>query len=210
MEIPYYYQQRIQDLEDNIQKNLKLHKELEDELRLTIDPTLREKYTRDIKRQQQSVTKYEQELVELQQNLQCTFFARNQQADSKLEHINTRLNILRSSQILIYEDLRKQLDENQLFLNQKLQDALDANQLSETQMEKMLALLEEHIPSLISNPEAIADVIKDPKLDIKQKLKVTLPIVPLLAKYEGEFELESEFNLKSAWKKLIAKLQKKN
>ena len=49
--------------------------------------------------------------------------------------------------------------------------------------------------------------IKDPELDVKQKLKVTLPIVPMLVEYEGEFELGSGFNIRSAWERLIAKLR---
>ena len=130
-----------------------------------------------------------------------------QEVGIQLRQMDTKLNILISGQVAIYEDLLNKLDANQLALTQKLQDSLDANQVSEPQRKQMLAVLEKRIPSLPPSQAAIAEVIKDPELDVKQKLKVTLPIVPMLVEYKGEFELGSGFNIKSAWEQLVAKLR---
>ena len=195
MTFPEYYQQRLEDLENNIKQDLELLKDYQDELRYTTDPRLIRKYRREIVRQEESVSGYKKEYTELQQEWVGTPSSQMQEVGIQLRQMDAKLNIL------------LQLNETQLVLTQKLQDALDANQVSEPQMQQMLAVLEERIPSLSPSQAAIAEVIKDPELDVKQKLKVTLPIVPMLVEYEGEIELGSGFNIKSAWERLVAKLR---
>ncbi len=207
MTFPECYQKRLEDLEDNIKQDLELLKDYDDELRYTTDPRLKARYRREITRQENSVSRYKQEYNRLQQELTGKPSPQMQEVGIQLRQMDAKLNILLSGQVAIYEDLLKQLDQNQLVLTQKLQDALDANQVSEPQMQQMLAVLEERIPSLPPSQAAIAEVIKDPELDVKQKLKVTLPIVPMLVEYEGEFELGSGFNIKTAWEQLVAKLR---
>ena len=207
MTFPECYQKRLEDLEDNIKQDLELLKDYDDELRYTTDPRLKARYRREITRQENSVSRYKQEYNRLQQELTGQPSPQMQEVGIQLRQMDAKLNILLSGQVAIYEDLLKQLDQNQLVLTQKLQDALDANQVSEPQMQQMLAVLEERIPSLPPSQAAIAEVIKDPELDVKQKLKVTLPIVPMLVEYEGEFELGSGFNIKTAWEQLVAKLR---
>ncbi len=207
MTLPAYYQQRLKDLEDNIKQDLELLKDYQDELRYTNDPRLIRKYRREIVRQEEYVARYKKEYAELQQEWVGTPSSQMQEVGIQLRQMDTKLNILLSGQVTIYEDLLNQLDATQLALTHKLQNAVDANQVSEPQMQQMLAVLEERIPSLPPSQAAIAEVIKDPELDVKQKLKVTLPIVPMLVEYEGEFELGSGFNIRSAWKRLVAKLR---
>ncbi len=48
----------------------------------------------------------------------------------------------------------------------------------------------------------VAEIADDPGLDVKHKLKLTIPIVPLLLNYEGELELSSGLNLRKAWQSL--------
>jgi hypothetical protein len=77
-------------------------------------------------------------------------------------------------------------------------------------MQQMLAVLEEGIPALPpSSQAAVTEIIKSPALDAKHKITVTLPIVPLLINYEGELELGTGFNIKSAWEQAINKLRRK-
>lgn len=47
-----------------------------------------------------------------------------------------------------------------------------------------------------------AEVVSAPGLDVKHKLKVTIPILPALVAYEGEMELGGGLNLEEAWKAL--------
>ncbi len=203
-----FYRNRLQDLADNIAKELELLKEYEDELRYMTDPRTKARYRKEIERQQESVACYKQEYLKLQQEWSGTRSTQMQEVASQLRQMDAKLNFLLSGQVVIYEDLLKQLSETQLVLTQKLQDALDAKQISGLQMQQMLAVLEERIPSLPPSQAAVAEIIKDPELDVKQKLKITLPIVPMLVEYEGELELGSGFNIKSVWEQLVAKLRR--
>lgn len=225
------FHQRLQDLEDHIAQEQELLKEFEEVLGDETDPRIQRKYRRDIKRQQKSVAGYRQEYNELQQELTGQPSARMQEMGNQLQQMDAKLNILLSSQVAIYENLDKmrqdlllrydateqatikavaqQLDQNQLVLTQNLLDALEANQVSEQQMQQMLAVLEERVPALPSSQAAVAEIIKAPELDAKHKLKVTLPLVPFLVDYEGELELGTGFNIKLAWEQLLTKLGRK-
>lgn len=230
---PNFYQKRLQDLEDNIAKEQELLKDYEEALNLEDDPRRIKKYSREIERQRQSVTLYQQEFAELEQKL--TNSPSNQmqiqKIENQLQQMDAKLNILLSGQVVIYEDLNQmrqallnrynegekviigtiaqKLEKNQLLLTQKLLDALENNQVSEQQMQEMLAVLEGLIPSLPPSQATVAEIIKDPQLDTKHKLKFTLPIIPMLVEYEGELELGSGFNIKSAWEQLLTKLRRK-
>ncbi len=86
---------RLQDLEVNIEQDLKLLKEYEEQLRYEKDPRQLEGIRRDIQRQRESVRKYRQEYEEL--NKKGTFpQAQNisnllQQQEAKLDEVNKLL-----------------------------------------------------------------------------------------------------------------------
>ena len=225
------FHQRLQDLDKHISQEQELLREFEEVLREERDPRTKARYRRDIERQQESVAGYRQEYNELQQELIGQHPARMQEMGNQLQQMDAKLNILLSSQVAIYENLdqmrqdlllrydateqatiqavAQQLNQNQLVLTQNLLDALEANQVSEQQMQQMLEVLEERVPALPPSQAAVAEIIKDPELDAKHKLKVTLPLVPFLVDYEGELELGSGFNIKSAWEQLLTKLRRK-
>ncbi len=199
---------RLTHLEENIARCLDLLQELEKGLSVTNFPVDSRRYRDEIVRQENFIAEYKEEYAKLQQKLTGQPSAPQiKNVGNQLQQMDAKLNLLLIVQGRIYKDLLNELDAIELDLTQKLQDALDSNQVSEPQMQQMLALLEERIPSLTPNQAAIAKVIKDPELDAKHKLKVTLPIVPMLVKYEGELELGSGFNIRSAWDQLVAKLQ---
>lgn len=223
--------QRLQDLEGHITQEQELLREFEEVLRDETNPRVKAGYRRDIERQKESVAGYRQEHNELQQELASQPSDRMQEMGTQLQQMDAKLNILLSSQVAIYENLDRMrqdlllrydvteqatidavaqhLDRNQLVLTQNLLDALESNQVSEQQMQQMLVALEERIPALPPSQAAIAEIIKAPELDARHKLKVTLPLVPFLVDYEGELELGSGFNIKSAWEQLLTKLRRK-
>jgi hypothetical protein len=220
--------QRLKDLEDHIAQEQELLREFEEVLSDETNPRIQRKYRCDIERQQKSVAGYRQEYNELQQELAGQPSAQMQEMGNQLQQMDTKLNILLCNQVAIYENLDRmrqdlllrydateqatieavaqQLDRNQLLLTQNLLDALDANQVSEPQIQQMLAVLAERVPALPPSQAAVAEIIKDPTLDARHKLKVTLPLVPFLVEYEGELELGSGFNIKLAWEQLLTKL----
>ena len=55
---------------------------------------------------------------------------------------------------------------------------------------------------LVESARQVTELASAPGLDIKHKLKVTIPIVPVLLSYEGAFELGSRLNLEAAWRAL--------
>lgn len=48
----------------------------------------------------------------------------------------------------------------------------------------------------------VAHVIQAPTADLKQKLKLSIPLIPLVLSYETEFNLNLAANLKVAWERL--------
>jgi len=48
----------------------------------------------------------------------------------------------------------------------------------------------------------VAQVIQAPTADLKQKLKLSIPLIPLILYYETEFNLNITANLKTAWERL--------
>ena len=222
------FQQRLTDLLDNITQDQKLLKEFEEELTVEQNPRTLKKYKKEIKRQQESIDNYRQEYTELEQQLigistpQIQVVGNQLQIiENQLQQIDAKLNIVlinQDSLLLRYQVSEQailrvfieQLNQTQLAFTENMLNAVAANQVSESEMLQMLAVLESRIPSLPSSSQAeIAEIIKSPELDTRHKITVTLPIVPFLINYEGELELGTGFNIKSAWEFIIKKLGRK-
>jgi hypothetical protein len=222
------FQQRLTDLLDNITQDQKLLKEFEEELTVEQNPRTLKKYKKEIKRQQESIDNYRQEYTELEQQLtgiptpQIQVVGNQLQIiENQLQQIDAKLNIVlinQDSLLLRYQVSEQailrvfieQLNQTQLAFTENMLNAVAANQVSESEMLEMLAVLESRIPSLPSSSQAeIAEIIKSPELDTRHKITVTLPIVPFLINYEGELELGTGFNIKSAWEFIIKKLGRK-
>jgi hypothetical protein len=222
------FQQRLTDLLDNITQDQKLLKEFEEELTVEDNPRTLKKYKKEIKRQQESIDNYRQEYTELEQQLtgiptpQIQVVGNQLQIiENQLQQIDAKLNIVlinQDSLLLRYQVSEQailrvfieQLNQTQLAFTENMLNAVAANQVSESEMLQMLAVLESRIPSLPSSSQAeIAEIIKSPELDTRHKITVTLPIVPFLINYEGELELGTGFNIKSAWELVMQKLGRK-
>ena len=222
------FQQRLTDLLDNITQDQKLLKEFEEELTVEQNPRTLKKYKKEIKRQQESIDNYKQEYTELEQQLigisppQIQVVGNQLQIiENQLQQIDAKLNIVlinqdslliryQVSEQAILRVFIEQLNQTQLAFTENMLNAVAANQVSESEMLQMLAVLESRIPSLPSSSQAeIAEIIKSPELDTRHKITVTLPIVPFLINYEGELELGTGFNIKSAWELVMQKLGRK-
>ena len=229
---PEFFQQRLKDLEDNLKQELIRLKDYEDGLRDKTGSELKVRYRQYIEERRYYIAQYQHEYQELQQYLNSSSSLQTPNVTSQFQQIDEKLNILIINQGAIADGLEKtrqdllnrydsseqvmvgeiaqQLDRFQLALTQKLLYAMEANLVSEQQMQEMLAVVEKRTPCLpASQAEKVAKVIKDPEIDSTHKLKVSLPIVPLLVEYEGTIELGSGLNLKTVWEQLIAKLRRK-
>jgi hypothetical protein len=143
---------------------------------------------------------------------------------AQIDQMDAKLNLVLSGQVEVYQQqqallqqydantqavigaIAQQLDQTQLALSKTLLNALDAGALSELEMEQMVAVLEQRLPVLMPAQTEVANIINDPGLETKHKLKVCVPIIPFLLDYEGEVELGSGFNIRNAWERVKAKL----
>lgn len=113
----------------------------------------------------------------------------------------------------------ERLDQNQVATVEAMLDAIESDRISESQLQETLAAVEEALSeiqqcrtgvpdsALAGEVEQLTEVVKAPELDVKHKLKVTAPIIPLILSYEGEVELGSGLNLEAAWQRLVAKVR---
>ena len=60
---------------------------------------------------------------------------------------------------------------------------------------------------MMTEAKSLSEVVDDPKLDVTHKLKVSIPIIPLILSYETEVGLKSGLNLKAAWLRLKARVR---
>lgn len=56
--------------------------------------------------------------------------------------------------------------------------------------------------SLAQEANMIVETISAPGLDVRHRLKLTVPIIPILLAYEGEVEFNIRASLEAIWKKL--------
>ena len=109
-----------------------------------------------------------------------------------------------------------QLDQVQLTTVQGVLNAIETerfplSQLQDTltALQQMLSEIQQHDiilgdPTITDALEQVAETVAAPQLDVKHRLMITLPIIPLILSYEGEIELNSGLNLEAAWQRLVA------
>jgi len=224
---------RLQQLADNIRQDLNLLKEYEDELRYEGEPRHKEKYLREIKRQRESLTSYQQEYEELQKQVTGEPPAEMvdtadllRQMDAKLDDVLRDLNDLRKT-LLARFDLSEQaiitaivlrLNQTQLATVQSILEVIEANRVPQNELQETLNAVQQALleirqkesglydSQLVSETKSLSEVVDDPKLDVNHKLKVSIPIIPLILSYETEVELKSGLTLKKAWEGLKARM----
>jgi hypothetical protein len=223
---PEILKKRLIDIVDNIDQDQKLLKDFKDALRYEDDPLRQAKYRRSISRIKESLAQHEQEYDEVRQQVlvkeqSAEFELQLQQIDEKLNlilggQVATYQNLIQMRQVLLsrysqterhlVEAVAEQLSQGQLLITQTLLNAIEENKVSEPEMKQVLLLLEERVQALPSSHSSIANLIKDPGLDVKHKLKVAIPLIPFVLDYEGEIELGTGLNLETVWKGVLAKL----
>lgn len=110
--------------------------------------------------------------------------------------------------------LLARLDAQELALTNAILDALETSALPAAELDQHLAAialaLEEirqaadriEDRQLAAGAAEVAEAIAAPGLDIKHKLKLGFPIIPLILAYEGEVELSGRLNLEATWEAL--------
>lgn len=222
-------EQRLQDLEDNLARERDLLKQYEEVLSYEDEPRRIARCRREIQRQKETIAGYVEEYTELAQQPQQPTSGQLQRLGDELQALDRKIDLLLGGQTAIFTNLdnlrqdvlsrydegeraaiapiARQLSSSQLVLTQQLLDAVERDLVTEQQMSQMLTLVEQRLPSPAEEQSRVVSVpLQDPKTSTKHKLKLTLPLIPTLVKYESEIELGNGFNLKSAWNKLIEAL----
>jgi len=114
----------------------------------------------------------------------------------------------------ILSSVFERLDKDKLEIVNDLLDAVQENKVSEDLTEETLKAARDLITELRSTQicdaeiakgvDSWEDAINSPELKVENKIKVTIPIIPLLLTYEGSYNFETGMKLDDAWKKLKA------
>lgn len=106
------------------------------------------------------------------------------------------------------------LDQHDLALVQTVLNTIEQVSEADGQLAATLAAIEEMLPKIQgqldnladfargSQLEQAAEIVRDPTLEVKHKLKVAIPIIPMLLSYETELEISAGVNLKRLWDKV--------
>jgi hypothetical protein len=121
------------------------------------------------------------------------------------------------SEQVIISAIVQQLDQNQLATVQSILDEIETHSVPENELQETLSALQKALLEirqtglndlqLVSGAKSLSEVVDDPKLDVTHKLKVSIPIIPLILSFETEVELKSGLNLKTAWQRLKARVR---
>ncbi|MEW6735616.1 MAG: hypothetical protein AB1489_30270 [Acidobacteriota bacterium] len=232
--IPSYLVQRIAQLENNIKKDYELLNRIEAALRVEDSPKRQAKYELDIAELKASAGRYEKEYQELLAKVSPQQTSQLQNIQVELQKMDTKLDLVIASQAAIYKHLDnmqqellaryelgerelvatlfEKLDQDKLILIRAMIEGLDANLITQQETQQLLTTVQSSMVALEQQNVAIPvnqlleDAIKDPSLDVRHRLKICLPIIPLILQYEGELEIGSGTNLGNLWKQLVAKV----
>jgi septal ring factor EnvC (AmiA/AmiB activator) len=156
------------------------------------------------------------------------------QMDAKLDNVQRRLEDIEdnlkdlrktllarldASERVIISAIVQQLDQNQLAIVQSILDEIGTHSVPENELQETLSALQQALleirqteiglydSQLVSGAKDLSEMVDDPKLDVTHKLKVSIPIIPLILSYETEVELKSGVNLKAAWQRLKVRVR---
>lgn len=222
------WSQRLDVLRNHISEDQALLKGYEDILRYDEDPRRQANARHNIERLRNSITSFQHEYDELRKQVTGELPQAMSEIGVQLEEMGDKLDILlenvsdlRQTLLLRYHASEQgiiaaityRLDQTQLAPMRAILDALETDQLPETEIRQLIAItqqvpafLQQH-PITFPEQQAVTQIITTPTLDMKHKLKMTIPIIPYLLSYEGEWALGSGVNLKAVWQRLVARVR---
>lgn len=219
-------QRRLDDLASNITRDLDLLKEYEDALAFEDDPRRKARNRRAIEELRASASTYQAEydglllLVSGVQQPQLHEVATQlRQLDAKIDQLlagqadvqlgldDLRMAVLGTfeSERLMLQPIVGRLDVTELARVRSVLQALERGHIPASALEEALGATEQVVTTAAA-PELsrLAPVLSGPTVDVKQKLKVSIPIIPFILSYEGELGMSSSGGLRALWDRLVA------
>jgi chromosome segregation ATPase len=196
------------------------------------DPLRRADYTQQLERLRPRLDEAQQEYNQLQNAPGGPASTQLQQVGDKLDAMDNKLDTLLTGQTATREELkalvvRYDAGEQKIIATimehvppadlsnlQAVLDALDTNRLSLAEMQTALTGIREAQDQLQQQGHSLPDAPPlpdgdNPALDVRHRLKLTVPLLPLFLSYEGEVELNSGVKLKDVWADLVRKARGK-
>lgn len=240
--------QRLEDLQHNIDREAKLLNAYEKQLTYEDDARHLLKIQHNIERQKETIAGYRQEAAKIQASLSAAAAPETDVVQKQLGDINQQLaaisqqidkaeNSLAEGQKNIRDDIRQQqetvlahidaqhrqtiavlvnkMDADQLELTELLLDAVDNQQIAQWEAEQLTLLTQQVLVDLKRLRQNQPDAIQwDSLLDAlasqtgwKQKLKLTVPLIPGFVAFDSGIEMDVVPALKQAWQNLVKKVR---
>jgi hypothetical protein len=183
--------QQIENLRVLIHKDLDLLNQIERRRPLGT-PLQREQLALEAEQMRESYNRHREEYADLLRNEIPTRFALGEQA--LMHMVMQRLN---SDQLVVTGIALQEVDRDP--------DAPEFTQLA-AEVTAAISTVQQQLVAK-NTPAAhqiaqVAHVIQAPTADLKQKLKVSIPLIPFVLSYETELNLTITANLKVAWERL--------
>ncbi len=217
---------RLSDLAHHVEKNQRLIREYEEEYDDARDPRDRSRYLRQIAQLKASAEFYRAEYESLK--IQLTPVSADVSTAATLKQIKDTLDEIKGS----LEDLKttvvKQYDSSlQTFVQSIIQqlaiedvqgteivlEKLNAGQIEPDEKVRLVREVEAVMSELkivnakadtllATNIAGASKIMQSPILEFNNKLKLSIPIIPLLLHYEAELSLKTGVNLRNLWNRL--------
>lgn len=222
---------RLQHLKDTIDRALKLVKETEDALVVEDIPRRRARLEMDIKQLKALVGGYLEEHSELAAesptDIQVVSIGHSlEMLSGRIETLTTRIDALSDQHAIFSAHLIQQMKvlRNETLITllsrpgpkdrEVVASALKA--LADRPLQPVgsseilglvrIALAEAERQVTGQEKAVVAEVsriVEDPKIELNNKLKLSIPIIPFILSYEAECNLKTAANLRTAWKKFL-------
>jgi hypothetical protein len=229
-------QQRLADLQHNLEQDYQLLKEYEDLLRLADDPRRLLRYRREIERQKAAIAGYEQQLADIVPEAATRPEAMPTQIQQALAALQTQIVTLEqrllAGQQSLSEQLRQQqsallahidarhretigrvtarLEADQLETVDLLYDLVDRQQLAQWELNEITTLVQQSLVKLKDAPNAAywQQLLVAAKGTKALDQKLMLPLIPCFLEYELELRADTLPALQKVWQRLRAKVKR--
>jgi hypothetical protein len=204
---------RLQGLRENIEKAVFLVSEYETELTVEDDPQRKARCELRKDQLKKTINSYQKEFDELQIKITNSRPNESTNIDADLQEIGVKIDALGNLILRSHNSLIQQLNKNQLSTVEAINDALENSRIPDSELNDFIHATQDLIifsskEEILAEKEDVLAVINDPTIDIKHKVKISIPIVPFLIDYESEVEFGNGLNLKNLWNRWKNKFDK--
>jgi len=182
---------RLRDINDNLEKDFILLKQTEDALRVAERPKEKQRLDDDLMEIRVRIADFVLEYDSLRATGQISRLEfRSNEEKAQQIIAQTFVSIIETNVKL--DEWRTLLDETAMLLREFLQAAQDLPNLRD------LAARIQETSRVLDSDVSVAD-----------KLKLTVPIIPFLLKYEGELAVGSKVSISALWKRIVSFVRKR-